>query len=358
MNEIQTENLADISDPNMKVAILGPSFFGYLQTLAERLNERGIQTEFYDERGSNSLWTKLKLRFLPKFIGQRQLKPHHDAIAADIRQKGITHILVVTCEVFPLETLRALQDDGIGIHAYCLDSFANKPHMRAISKIAKNTASFDPDDCANEGFVYIPNYSNLTQPEIIQPISERPVDFLFFGTLHSNRPYWISRVKSICKTQGWKANLLLFFHSKLLWYLRFATSPNVWHLGKNLKTVAFPKSDVNAASLNAKVVVDIQHPAQSGLTMRVFEAISCGNIVITPNKNIGAVLPSNLVQERVRTFDETNLEQVMKEALSLSPSELSEKDRYFLSEQRNIDQLIEFMSGQAPPEDNFTSKNK
>lgn len=329
---------------DMKIAIVGPSFFGYLETLQAGFRARGIEAQFYDERWSNMVLSKIAFRFLPRALTRRQSDAHHRKLVDEIMAQGATHVLVISSEQFPVAFLEDIKNKGIKLIAYSFDSFTNKPHMRLVTDICDAGASFDPDDCNAFGLEYIPLYSNLVVKEARIPIAERTVDFLYFGTLHSNRPYWIARVKTVCEHNSWCGKFFLFFHNKFLWYIRFALSPSVWKLGKSLSTKSFPSAVLNAAALDAKVVVDVHHPNQTGLTMRVFEALSTGSVVISTNPNITTYLPDDISAQRVRYFDKDTLPEVMEESLSLTPAALTADEVYYLSADRYVDQLCRLIA--------------
>lgn len=326
------------------IAIIGPSFFGYLETLQEGFRARGIETRFYDERWSNSVATKLALRFLPMGVKRALARRHHEGIVREILERDTTHVLVISSELFPVAFLETLRAKGMVVVSYSFDSFANKPHMSAVSAIADAAASFDPDDCAAAEMTYIPLYSNVPLAEQETPFAARDIDVLYFGTLHSNRPVWISRAKALCEKNGWNGRFLLYFHNRLIWYVRFAFKPSVWSLGRLLTTTSFSSAYLTETTRNAKVVIDVHHPGQTGLTMRVFEALSCGSVVVSTNPKVETLLPEDLAATRVRHATPENLPRIMAEALELDPPELSEETLYYLSAHRYLDQLCALLA--------------
>lgn len=334
-----------------KIAIIGPSFFGYLETLETGFRDRGINTHFFDERWSNTVASKIVSRFFPKFFYRRKIDEHQKEIFDKIIAHKTTHVLVISAESFPVALLAILKEKGIKIVSYSFDSFANKPHMRKVAEISESAASFDPVDCKDTNLSYIPLYSNLDHEAKNTPIDQRSIDFLYFGTLHSNRPFWVSRAKTICTANNWNDQFFLYFHSKILWYLRFILQPTVWTLGRELSTKHFPSHQLYDATANSKVVIDIHHPKQTGLTMRVFEAISGGSVIISTNPNIETALPSKIARERVRSFDKENLKKTMQEALTMTPPPLLPDEIHYLSAQRYIDQLCELLL--QPSDDEF-----
>ena len=48
--------------PNARVAVIGPSFFSYVQAIAETFRARGFPVEVFDEKHSNRPLAKLRYR--------------------------------------------------------------------------------------------------------------------------------------------------------------------------------------------------------------------------------------------------------------------------------------------------------
>src|SRR3546814_20605942 len=89
----------------------------------------------------------------------------------------------------------------------------------------------------------------------------------------------------------WKLELMLFFHSRKLWYLRYLLKPAVWNMGGLIATTPFSLDAIADRTARSRVVKDLQHGGQSGLTMRTFEERSLGEVVLTTNAIAQLALP-------------------------------------------------------------------
>jgi spore maturation protein CgeB len=108
-------------------------------------------------------------------------------------------------------------------------------------------------------------------------------DISFVGTLHSNRYELISKVFKDFD----KKFLFLFFTAKWLFLINKVFRKDYYKISWN--EVSFEKINKNEVAKifkNSKAVLDIQRNHQSGLTMRTFEVLASGSILITFNKNI------------------------------------------------------------------------
>jgi hypothetical protein len=325
----------------MNVAIVGPAFFGYLNRIAGLMTNRGIPTRFYDEFPSNGIFTKIILRYSPLAVRQLATREYHEQITAEIIRSGATHVLFGTIEMFPHACIRRLQAHGIVMSRYAWDSVRNKPYARTLDPYMLAVASFDPGDCDREGYTYVPLYSSAPT---VAPTDGCDIDFLYCATFHSNRPFVIAKIIEESLRSDWKLELMLFFHSKKLWHLRYLFNPAVWHMGGLITTTPFSLDEIADRTARSRVVIDIHHGGQSGLTMRTFEALSLGAIVLTTNAAAPQGLPSQL-RDRVVVLDHDNVAASMSQALARPRGILTEEMRYYLSANRFIDQIIALLLG-------------
>ena len=337
----------------MNVAIVGPAFFGYLGRLAAMMQQRGIPARFYDEFPSNRIFTKITLRYSSLAFRQRATRSYHQGITDEIIRSGATHVLFGTVEMFPHQCIRQLRDHGIVMARYAWDSVANKPHARTLDPFMGAVASFDLDDCRREDYRYVPLFSGLPAPAEAVPADN---DFFYCATFHSNRPAIVARVIDVAKQADWSLKLMLFFHSRELWYTRYVTQPNVWRLGRLLSTVPFSLDEIASATARSRVVLDIHHHGQTGLTMRTFEALSLGSTVLTTNAMALKSLPEPL-RERVVVLDPADMRASMAQALDRPHGPVDPDMRYYLSADRFLDQILALLLGDTGDTDARTSPN-
>ncbi|MFK7941518.1 MAG: hypothetical protein AB8B85_01175 [Paracoccaceae bacterium] len=331
---------------HMELAIIGPSFFGYLEDLTERFHARGIGATFYDERPSNSISTKAFLRVAPAAVKARRTADWLARTVQSVIEAGTTHALLISPEIVTPDAVRRLQAAGIKVTRYGFDSVRNKRGMQDLDPLMDRVASFDPEDCAQLGYDYIPLYSAAPRRD---PAPDRACDFFYCTTMHSHRPQMVARLKAIIARRGWSSGFLLFYHSRPLWLAIYLRHPQVWGLVREIATTPFSKTDIARATETARVVFDIHHGGQSGLTMRTFEALSLGAVLLTTNTATFEYLPKCL-QNRLVHLDMDNPEASMEAALATRPGPLTEAELHYLSVERFMDQVFALATGAEIPQ--------
>jgi len=330
----------------MKLAILGLSTFGYFERLADHATAAGVPTKFFDERPSNDVMTKLKFRLAPKSVGQRMGRAHIRGVCADIIAQGFTHVLVIFAEIVSEEELQMFKDNGIHVCRFTWDSVGNRSDVRSLDHMMEAIGSFDPADCARYGYTYIPLYSEVITPDEVRGVDARDLDFFFCGTMHSNRPAIMEHAMRLCAARGWRGKFSLYYHSRKLYFLRNALSAPARKIFPQISERSFPHAETLEDSRRSRVVIDVHHPKQNGLTMRSFEALAQGSVLATTNREALSLVDETL-QDRVVFLDPDNLERPFEEALSRVPGPLNEDQYYLLSLDRFLDQIFTLLGRTA-----------
>jgi len=328
----------------MKLAIIGPAFFGYLERLAGLFAARGLPATFFDERFVNRAVGKLFLRFAPKALRDQGARPHLEAICTAILGGGYTHVLIVSPEVVTPWLVQRLRLAGLRIVRYGWDSVRNKPRMAALDSLMDEIASFDPDDCAQFGYQLVPLYSDAL-PSGPDPV--RGTDIFYCATVHSSRPARVRDLMRVCAKRGWSHDLMLYYHGRLLWLIRYGWNHSLWQVFPLVSSTPFDRATLVWATRTARIVLDLHHTGQTGLTMRTFEALSLGALVLSTNARGAATLPESL-RRRVVLITDGGLESAIEAAFVCLPlPPLSESERYQLSVTRFVDQLYALVTGLA-----------
>ncbi|MBK0384103.1 hypothetical protein I5M32_14125 [Pedobacter sp. SD-b] len=166
---------------------------------------------------------------------------------------------------------------------YMWDSFKNKQALDLIDEF-ENIYSFDPNDCKTYNVIFRPLffldiYSATTS-------KNNAYDLLFIGTAHTDRYKFVKKTVSRLSK---KLDIKLFFYlsSKRLYLIKKIFE-------KDFRVVRYKDISFNSLTLKdnaqllkqAKLVLDINHPQQIGLTMRSIETLGAQKKLITTNKDI------------------------------------------------------------------------
>lgn len=333
----------DVPADGVRLAIVGPSFFSYVQAVVDEFNRRGIPAVEFDERPSNRVIDKVIYRLGLGRTRRAAKRRHLDAILDGIRGQRCTDILLISVEVVDRSFVSALIRDGIRVHLYLWDGVANKPRIKSIFDLIDNKATFDPLDSQALGLPYIPLFAEATFDRPATGADDPyAYDIGFCGTMHSSRSEIIAKLSRAPWAKRLKVKLMLYYQSRALLYVRGVVDWNVWSVISRIRTRPFPKAEVAAMIAETRFILDIPHPGQSGMTARTFEVLLAGSRLLTFNRVAAEWLPESL-QRRVKVIGSVAEAGEIDFAAYDRPPPLTEDERYFLSLRRFVDQLMAMM---------------
>lgn len=273
-----------------RVLMIAPSFFGYDYDIKHGLEELGAIVDFFKERPFDTSLKIIINRLGLKFIIKNDIEKYYADILEKVASNKYNYIFVIAPETMPknfLFRVKKLNSDAITI-LYMWDSISNRKHVVTLLSDFDFVYSFDGGDVEKyKGTIFHPLFYNKTfdistirgSEEI-----EKKYDITFIGTAHSDRA---NLIKRIFESGDYKKYLYLYCPSKILFLCKkvFTNSYNEVTYNE-LFFSPIQKVEIRDIFIRSKSVVDIEHPKQSGLTMRTFELLGLKRKIITTNKNI------------------------------------------------------------------------
>jgi hypothetical protein len=268
---------------DQRILIICPKFFGYENRIAEKLEELGSMVALIDDRPNNSILMKLIMRYFP-FLCRKYLNDYYKKMIDDI----YTQILVINAESISYENVCYLKKKTKAnrLILYMWDSLENKKKILPVIKFFDKCLTFDLDDAKKWNLIFRPLFftSGLDNDNFISG----KYDVSFIGTGHSDRAIFIEAIKSQCKILGLSYFFYLYFQRPLIYYFYKIFKRKQF---KNIKKNYFHYKPIGYEeyiniSKNTNVIIDIEHPKQSGLTMRTFEMLGKNKKIITTNNNM------------------------------------------------------------------------
>ena len=323
-----------------KVAVIGPSFFGYVQAVAQNISSRGYDAQYFDERHSNSIFSKIFYRLGMNYLIRRNRKNYLDAIRHQILSEGFGTVLLVDVEVIDRQFVESLTAQGLNVHLYMWDSAKNKPGFVDMIGSVNSAASFEPVDCEELGMQYIPLFAEDLFSFDRSESGRVQNNIGFNGTMHSLRAKQLATLEGLIGNE-YRISKLLYYHSILLYCIKCLSNPIGWRYISEISTQPFSKAQIAELYRQSAYVLDIHHPGQSGLTSRTFEALRSGAILITFNQSVKS-LPPSLAARCVYIEDISDVSKVLKTIKA--EAKLSERDDYFLSLERFVSDILDLMS--------------
>lgn len=273
-----------------KILYIGVKFFGYELEIKTMLEKMGANVDFYNERPSNGFFMRLLIRLKLKKLISHKIKGYYNQLLKETNQKKYDFVLFISPETISekhLSALRHNQSDSKFI-LYMWDSFKNKNTGYDIAKYFDKIMTFDEDDAKRQDrFKFLPLYYIPIYKSIAQLKETYRYDYFLACTIHSDRYQVIKKLKSEVVKKGYALYSFLFFHSKALFWSRKFMNPHFFFARKaefSFKPIA--QSKIVELISQSKIIIDIQHPDQSGLTNRTFEALGAHKKLITTNQNI------------------------------------------------------------------------
>ncbi|SCX30438.1 hypothetical protein SAMN02799620_05061 [Mycolicibacterium fluoranthenivorans] len=264
--------------------VVAPLFFGYEQDIVAEFERRGYETVFVDERPSNSAIGRAVLRVRKTLVG-RQIDNYYRQKWSELAGTSFDIVLVIKAEVIPrwfLEKLRKANPDARLIF-YSWDAVDNTPNCVAVLDCFDELFSFDADDvAARPEFSYLPLF--YTQEFEPLPTSEaanpRSYTMSFIGTLHSERYAFAKRLFA------GRSGTYGFFYVQARWYFAMVKYLTREHSAVPWSDVSFDKlSRLQVAQIfrESVAVLDMPRRGQAGLTIRTFEVLASGAVLVTTN---------------------------------------------------------------------------
>lgn len=269
---------------NKNILYISPKFFGYEKIIKEKLENLGAVVDYFDDRPSNDFLTKVFIRLKLKFFVNKKINNYYNALYNYIKDKNYDYIFVVSPETFSfkeLEIIKNLKPNAKTI-LYMWDSFENKNSFNTI-ELFDEVFSFDNRDAQKYDLSFLPLFY-IEEYEKLET-KKHEFDITFIATAHSDRYKIAKKVNKVL--DNYKSYYYFYLPSKIMYYIRKYFVKN-YEYG-NIEDFSFKPlehSKIFDYFSKSKVILDINHPNQYGLTMRTFECLGAKKKLITTNQNI------------------------------------------------------------------------
>lgn len=289
MKREQTQNDESIDNIyGKKILFFAPAFFGYENKIAKKMEDLGAIVDLYNVRSVTSAKDRALLKISPLIFAKRSQK-YYEKIICDNYEKNYDYILIVKCDMTPENILIRLRTvfPTAKICLYLWDSIDNIQGIKHKFKYFDTIHSFDMEDCIQyKELKFRPLF--YTDEFFRETYQDNCVyDICFVGTVHSDRYKVIKKVKELANDLKFSSYWFCYLQSIFIYYFYKFTKKEF--RGTNLADFSFEKKDSNEISeiINkSKIILDIQHPKQTGLTMRTIEMLGMKKKIITTNTAI------------------------------------------------------------------------
>lgn len=266
-----------------RVLIMSPRFFGYENAIAEAARALGAHVEVVLDKPSNTIWTKATTRLSPSLVANR-MADYIRSLAQQYGPDTFDEVLVIKGEALHpkgVELLRAAFPRARCTY-YNWDSLRNYPRLKEILSLFDACFSFDAEDCKSiERLAHLPLFYTDEYQNI--PLAEPLYDLFAVASLHSDRYEVIQRVIQQCPATT-RAFTYFFYPSKVALMGKKLLEPSfVTPPLREIQWTPLTKDTMIEGLVRSRAIIDVQHPRQTGLTMRTIEMVGANKKLITTN---------------------------------------------------------------------------
>lgn len=272
-----------------KILFFAPSFFNYEKIIKNKLETLGAKVVFYDDRPSNSIYVKALIR-LKKNLLKTYINTYYKKIATFHKNNSFDYVFFLKGESITVESLELFKEyfSEAKFILYLFDSIQNNNNLELYNHFDK-ILSFDKGDTEKYSTInfrplfYDDLYANIG----LQKIKEFEYFTFFVGTAHTDRINVVKRILDITSQYSKSNKVIMFLPGKLLyWYRKIF---DIGFKGVKINDIQFEPISHNELTEFLKksfIVIDIQHPGQTGLTMRSLETLGAKKKLITTNPQV------------------------------------------------------------------------
>lgn len=275
-----------------KILLFIPKFLGYDKIIISELLRKGALVQAYDERPSSNSLIKTFLRINPKIIEPLSRKYFLDIFNKESKT-DFDYIFIIKGEAISTKVIKKMKIffSRSKLIYYSWDSLKNVKYTDEKLELFDRVLSFDRDDCKKyKNMNYLPLFFspifNMSKSKINHVYHK---DLVFIASLHSDRYKVLKRILFAMEKIDPKFSsfCFLYYPSKIIFFFRKFFDRNFFKVSYDeVNWKALSHKSVVKKIINSNIVVDINHPNQTGLTMRTIESLALKKKLITTNSNI------------------------------------------------------------------------
>lgn len=275
---------------NKRILFFAPNFFGYELEIKKKLEAMGAIVDFYDDRPSNSTLNKTLIRLNPYLIKKKTHQYFLDIIKSN-QNNEYDYVFFIKCEAALKNDLQLLKQSfpkAIFI-LYLYDSLSNIKYFNEKKNYFEQIFSFDLKDAElNPELNFLPLFYLDAYKQNADTNENYQYDLSFIGTAHSDRPKIINLLRRELEKDNKSYYFMLYVPSKIILLAKRLTSSHIRALYRtgHITLQKIEASKVSQVIKNSQCILDIQHPYQTGLTMRTIELLGMNKKFMTTNNHI------------------------------------------------------------------------
>lgn len=274
----------ELSLKDKKILLLYARFFGYDKIVKEKLERLGAKVDLYDARANINTVEKAIKKIYSQYYYKKQRK-FNSRIQED--NQGYSYDFIFSNENIEVQTVENYRKQfrDAKLILYLDDSIANMKGVEKTFKFYDSVFTFDRRDAEKYHVIFRPLFYCDAFKEQKAKGTRIAYDVCFVGTCHSDRLTIINQVFE--KHPNYRYYIYCYLQSWFMYCYYKIIDPEYRRTGMDFfKYKQMPLNAVAERMAESIAVLDIQHPKQTGLTMRTIETLGLGKKLITTNRDI------------------------------------------------------------------------
>lgn len=276
------------------------STFNYENEIKQAMEREGAIVDAFSERPTNNVFARILIR-LNRNLLCNYINNYYEDIIEQTKHLKYDFIFFIKGESISsviVHKLRTAHPEA-KIIMYYWDSIANNNNAKGLLGCFDKILSFDKNDCEVMHLEFLPLFYIPQYAEIAEKNVEQKYDMMFAGTTHSERYEFVTAIAEQITKQGGNCFTWFYFPSKVNFYKLKIDNPRFRsaRIG-NFNFKPMSRERLLEFYAESRIQIDMQHPKQTGLTMRTIETLGSKKKLITTNpyvKDYDFYRPENIL---------------------------------------------------------------
>ena len=283
-----------------KILFIGIGFYDYESNIKTVLESHGAQVNYVCSV-VNTLASRIAKRIgLAKLSGKIQNKKRFRILSKAPKNNDI--VFAIKGEQLNKVDLELIKKNNPNAEfkLYLWDSVIRHNNLDILHKYFNKVWSFDRIDCQRDNRLQFRPLFYREEPKL----QEKLYELSFIGWMHSDRLEIVRELRTQLHKQN-KPYYIKLYIAPFSYIMQRYIKRTLTKDDKDLiSTVRIPYSEFQRVTNSSKIILDIAHPLQSGLTMRTIEALAAGCHILTSNQDLTNY--KSITPEQYTLFTRTN----------------------------------------------------
>ena len=268
------------------ILLISPVFFGYEKAIESELRAHGANVYFLSDRPYKNTVLRALTNKLPS-ISSFVAEWFYYRKCLKIFDVDFDYVFVINGQTCSLSFISFLRKNfrKSKFLLYFWDSVSNRPNSKYLADYFDKVLTFDAADSSAQNWIFRPlfftsEYSLGSAGEVFT------YGLSFIATAHSDRVRVAEKVFSQIP-RGILVFKYFYLQSPWVYYIYKFVIRNITNSRiSDFKFAPLDRIENKEIFANSACILDVEHPKQSGLTIRTFEALGAGKKIITTNASI------------------------------------------------------------------------